>query len=110
MTRDLLLTISVILLGSLVADSAILEEFVVRGPDELHTLALQEVLTARRASEDKTENVMAEGSPLMERGKAYAISRGEVPSDESLTVKVKFFHTQLSISLLNYICGYINDS
>lgn len=69
--------------------SGILEEFVVRGPDDLNKLALDQLFAERRANPDKDKDDFAsESSPLMQRAKNYAVNRGETPSDESLKVVV----------------------
>jgi hypothetical protein len=67
----------------------ILEEFVIRGPDDLNKIALEQLFADRKANPDKDNANFASGdSPLMQRAKSYAIHRGETPSDESLKVVV----------------------
>jgi hypothetical protein len=69
--------------------NGILEEFVVRGPDDLNKLALDQLFSERRANPDKdNKDFASEESPLMQRAKSYAVNRGETRSDESLKVMV----------------------
>jgi hypothetical protein len=91
-----------VLCAMAVRAGALLEEFVVRGPDELGSEAVAELLAARRdrtrmsrvsergseKEREKGEDWASEDSELMRRAKAYAVSRGETRSDEALRVKV----------------------
>ena len=73
----------------MVVNSAMLEEFVIRGPDDLNKLALDQLFAERKANPDKDKKDFAnEDSPLMQRAKSYAVNRGETPSEESLKVQV----------------------
>lgn len=85
-----LLCVATLLLSlSVLSVDGILEEFVIRGPDDLNKLALDQLLADRKANPDKdNKDFASEDSPLMQRAKNYAVHRGETPSDESLRVKV----------------------
>lgn len=61
------------------------EEFVVRGPHELHTAAINEYISERSKNPEIKD--MGDESPIMKRAKEYAIKRFLAPRDEDLTVR-----------------------
>ena len=68
--------------------SAILEEFVVRGPGDLHKAALDVFLEDRRANPEN-KDLGDDDNPIFQRARAYAISRFSAKSEESLKVQVQ---------------------
>lgn len=86
-----MLLLWVVTFGIFLVDvNCVLEEFVIRGPDDLNKLALDQLFAERRANPDKDKNSFAsEDSPLMQRAKEYAVNRGETPSEESLRIMVR---------------------
>lgn len=77
--------ITVLLLLS--SASAILEEFVVRGPGDLHKAALDVFLEDRRANPEN-KDLGDDENPIFQRARQYAVSRFSAKSEESLKVQV----------------------
>ena len=69
------------------ASDAILEEFVVRGPGELHKAAIDVFLQDRRTNPDH-KDMGDEENPVFQRARDYAIKRFSAKSEESLAMKV----------------------
>jgi hypothetical protein len=62
------------------------EEFLVRGPDQLHSIAIQTFLEERKKNPEVKD--MSDSSPIMIRAKQHAIKRFAVLDDASLTLTV----------------------
>jgi hypothetical protein len=63
------------------------EEFLIRGPDQLHTIAINTFLEERRKNPEVKD--MGETSPVMIRAKQHAIKRFSVLDDSELTLLVR---------------------
>lgn len=89
MTMLLLLQWAVLCVVLFSSVSGMLEEFVIRGPDDLNKVAIEQLFAQRKANPDTDiKDFASDESPLMQRAKNYAVNRGEIPSDESLRVMV----------------------
>ena len=66
--------------------SQLVEEFLVRGPESLHTLAINSFLEERRKNPETKD--MGENSPIMIRAKQHAIKRFAVQDEKDLTLVV----------------------
>jgi hypothetical protein len=64
------------------------DEFLVRGPGDLHRVAIEKMMEERRANPD-LKDVFGEDSNMMKRAKEYAIQRFMTKSDEALKVSVR---------------------
>jgi hypothetical protein len=62
------------------------EEFLIRGPDQLHTIAINTFLEERRKNPEVKD--MGDTSPVMIRAKQHAIRRFSVLDDNDLTLMV----------------------
>jgi hypothetical protein len=71
---------------SFTANAQPVEEFLVRGPDQLHSIAINTFLEERRKNPDVKD--MSDNSPVMIRAKQHAIKRFAILDDESLTLTV----------------------
>lgn len=62
------------------------EEFLVRGPDQLHTIAINTFLEERKKNPENKD--MGENSPIMIRAKQHAVRRFAVLDENELTLTV----------------------
>jgi hypothetical protein len=83
MTGLFYITISVLLCSSV----AILEEFVVRGPGDLHKAAIDTFLDDRRAHPEN-KDLGDDENPIFQRAREYAVKRFSAKSEESLEIQV----------------------
>jgi hypothetical protein len=67
---------------------AILEEFVVRGPGELHKAAIDTLLADRRANPDH-KDLADDDNPIYQRAREYAVKRFSAKSEDALKVQVR---------------------
>ena len=63
-----------------------LEEFVVRGPNELHNVAIDTFIDERRKNPEIKD--MGDDSPLMKRARNYAIKRFTTQREEDISLMV----------------------
>jgi hypothetical protein len=83
--------LSYLLMVMLITPSfAILEEFVVRGPGDLHKAAIDTYLADRKANPDH-KDLGDDENPIFQRARDYAVKRFSAKSEESLKVQVNQF-------------------
>ena len=68
-----------------------LEEFVVRGPNELHNVAIDTYIEERRKNPEIKD--MGDDSPIMKRARDHAVRRFSTQAEEDLSLMVLFFAT-----------------
>jgi hypothetical protein len=71
-----------------IASGQLFEEFVVRGPGDLHNTAVNEYIAERAKQTDKKLD-LGDDSPIMKRAKEYAIRRFSAVPDEELVILVQ---------------------
>lgn len=74
------------------------EEFLVRGPDQLHSIAINTFLEERRKNPEIKD--MGDNSPVMIRAKQHAIRRFSILDDNELKLTVRFKFIMFFIWLL----------
>jgi hypothetical protein len=89
-----------LLLCNLISSLAFEDEFVVRGPGDLHKAALDAIMEERRANPGQ-EDVFSAESDMMMKAKEYAIHRFMTKPDEALKVSVRELLTDIIYSPCN---------
>lgn len=84
------------------------EEFLVRGPDSLHTIAINTFLEERRKNPETKD--MGENSPIMIKAKQHAIKRFAVQDEKdlSLTVIYLYFFIFITLTFFTYFFTYFS--
>lgn len=85
----LLLPLWISFTTTLLTSAQPVEEFLVRGPDQLHSIAINTFLEERRKNPEVKD--MGDTSPVMIRAKQHAIKRFAILDDASLTLTVQIF-------------------
>lgn len=78
------------------------EEFLVRGPDSLHSIAINTFLEERRKNPEYKE--LGENSPIMIRAKQHAVKRFAVQDENDLTLMVNLSVFLVFVSLSFVAC------